>query len=211
MFVLLWSLIGIAAVSISYFLAATPGDLWQSVNAAGLTAAVYLFGLLLFTLRKPFSFTTRIIGWLVSIVVCVSIAYTWHTQDIQSHWQRRTLQSILQRINSGVLHARMHDSLLVQFRKYHTQDGQTKKSICVLFSESHPGILIGQNFYTPIEDWDSTRIYLRSLNDTLVEIVGRASHVKGINPVFQTIDNVQGQIQICATLTGKGIVYVREN
>jgi hypothetical protein len=211
MFVLLWSLIGIAAVSISFFLAATPGDLWQSVNAAGLTAAIYLFGLLLFTLRKPFSITTRIIGWLVSLAVCATIAFAWHTKYEQSHWQRRTLQSVLQRISSGVLHAQMYDSLLVQFRHYHAQDALSKKPIGVLFTESHPGISVGQNLYNPLDDWDSSRIYLHTLNDTMVEIIGRASHVRGIDPVFQNIDNVRGQLQMKATLTEKGVVYVREN
>ncbi|MBI3195254.1 MAG: hypothetical protein HYZ34_12440 [Ignavibacteriae bacterium] len=211
MFVVLWLLIGIASVSISFFLAASPGDLWQSVNAAGLTAAVYLLGLLIFTLRKPFSFSTRIISWLVAITVCVSLAFAWRTQDEQCHWQQRQLRVILQRISSGILHAQIYDTLLLQFQQYHSQEPTLRKPIGRLFYDAHPGISEGSNFYHPPEDWDSTRIYLHTLTDSSIVVIGRYTYTKGLNPVFENYDNRKGKFQVRATLTEKGIEYVREN
>ena len=59
--IFLWMLVGVIVTSAAFFISPASVELWPSLNAAGVIAALYVLALVFYTLRHPIPFKHRII------------------------------------------------------------------------------------------------------------------------------------------------------
>lgn len=209
--IIIWLIAGIIVVTIAYFIPGQDVDIWTNLNYAGIAAVIYVFILVVFTLRKPFSKKTITITWLIFIIAVLVVYLHWTEMNAQTHWQKNKLLELRAIISRGVIQEKIQEILHRVLLSYHQQNSKDKKTIGDIFKEIYSTDSIGTNIYTPYYEGDSLRIYLTQLSDSEVVIVSQEMFVKGRNPEFRNYNGRLGMIQDRATLTAKGVRYESEN
>jgi hypothetical protein len=177
--VLLWLLIGIVVVSIVFFIPGNSAELWPSLNAAGIAAAVYLLALFVYIFRRPISLKGRIIGVILVLIVATAVVLMWVGIDETTHWQAGQLQKIQTTITRGILQSEVSDSMIVVLQDYHKQGKVKKASLGKIFLQKFPGATLGTNIHPPYltnkppeVDRDSLRAFVTLLSDSMIVVTG---------------------------------------
>lgn len=200
---------GVLAVYFAFILQPRGAELWPSINAAGIAAAVYLLALLGYTLRRPVSGIVRIAVALSAMVGMAATATAWTTMDTQSHWQRERLLEIRTVIGRGISYAFDSDSLLTVLGRYHARGGH---NLPAAFHSVFPGAVVGSNLHRPQWDGDTARVVLvTELTPTSVTLVSADKVARGRSMGFVNIGGLTGKMQERYTLTEKGLQHVTDN
>jgi hypothetical protein len=216
--VLLWLLIGVVVVSIAFFIPGNSADLWPSLNAAGIAAAVYLFALFVHIFRRPISVKGRVIGLILVVVVAASVVTVWLGMHETTHWQASQLQKIHTVINRGILQTEIPDSLVAVLQDYHKQGRIKNASLGKIFLKKFPGATIGTNIHqsymmsqTTEVDKDSLRVFVTLLSDTMIAVTGTHAFSRGRDPDFISFMGRKGTVQERYILTEKGVRHESDN
>lgn len=209
--VFIWLLVGISAVSLAFLLPGATLDPWVPFPATGVVSAIFLIALVAYATRKPFPLKQRVFSWVMVVVLLGGSAIFANNMHETTTWQKSQLIKILGVIQRGVLSTFIHEPLLATLEKYHRQPQRARKSIGDVFKEIKPGVRAGDNIYVASYEGDSLAIYVASLSNDEVVLVGQAAWGKGRNPEFTNYDGRKGLVQERATLTEKGVTYESEN
>lgn len=216
--VLFWLLVGVVVVSISFFIPGNSAELWPSLNAAGIAAAIYLLALFVYIFRRPISMKGRVIGATLVLIVGTAIVTVWMGLADTTHWQANQLQKIHSVIMRGILQSEVPDSMLVVLQDYHKQGRVKKASLGKLFLQKFPGATLGTNIHPPYTmnkppeaDRDSLRVFVTLLSDSMVVVTGTHAYSRGRNPDFVSYMGRKGTVQERFILTEKGIRHESDN
>lgn len=209
--ILIWLVVGVALTSLAFYLTPESVEIWPSLNAAGLVAAVYLLALMLYSLRKPFSRRSRIVTWVLFALVGTAITISWRTMDKLTHWQRQTLFEIRRTIGDGIMTSQMSDTLLSVLTAYYEQPPTKRHALGAFYRSLYPEIKESQRLVIEKYQDSPPHVYLASLGDDAITLVGQETFVKGRSPDFNNFDGKRGMRQDRATLTEKGVKYESEN
>ncbi len=209
--IVLWLLVGIASVSIAFFIPANSPDVWPGLNAAAIPLAVYLIALVFTTLRSPISVKARIIAWTIVLVVGAANVWSWVGWDSESHWQHAQLLRIREVIVRGIMQTQVPDPLLKTLEAYHAQGGKKKESLAQVFRRLNDHATVGTDLRKPDTPGDSLSYVVQTLaNDTIV-VIGEHAYCTGKDPAFRNRNGRTGMVQARCTLTEKGVTYESEN
>jgi hypothetical protein len=200
---------GVLAVYFAFILQPRGPELWPSINAAGITSAVYLLLVLIYTLRRPVSRFVRILVAVSAAIGIAAIATAWTTMDMQSHWQRERLLEIRTVIGRGISYAFDSDSLLTVLERYHARGGH---NLPAAFHSVFPRAVVGSNLHRPQWETDTARVVLvTELTPTSVTLVSVDKVARGRSAGFVNIGGLTGKTQERYTLTEKGLQHVTDN
>lgn len=208
---LVWLVVGVTLVTLGFLFGFDEKELWLSLNTAGIVTSVYLIALLFYALRKPLPLKTRVKVGIFSALVLVAIASTWIGQQEQARWQKATLLNIRGVIGRGIMLYQIPEPLLQTLETYHQQGAKRKESLGQVFQRLNPGAAVGLNIHKRGFPTDSLEVFVQSLNDRRIVLVGQEAFVKGKNPQFKNYDGRTGMIQEAFMLTEKGIVHESQN
>ena len=218
--IIFWLIGGIAVVTAAFYAPGQNPDLWPNVNMAGFALIAYLFCLVAFNLRKPFSTKAIVTVWIVTLLTGFSIHRAWHTMDQKSKYQKSQLHKVAGSICNGILEYDLRTPLLRILEIYYAQAPEHRQSLQQIFTEKFPGSGPDKNLNMPFRQIlfgaadsydDSTKIFLRSISDSSIVIVGKTINGGGSLHTFRNIDGSHGHNQAVATLTPKGVSYASEN
>ena len=209
---LLWTVGGVIAIAVPFFICLKPLDLWPSVNAGGLTAAFYVLALIIYATRGPVKRKTRVLVLALFGVVVSSLAYSWKLQESQSNWQREMLVEIRGVLGRGISSAVLGDTLLNTLQQFYSQSPQGRHSLGQVFKLRYPDAAVGMDLYKPQWPGDTlTHAYVGALTDDRVVLIGRDRVAKGRDPSFRNFEGAVGKIQERYTLTEKGLIRESDN
>ena len=216
--ILFWLLVGVVVVSVSFFIPGNSAELWPSLNAAGIAAAIYLLALFVYIFRRPISIKGRVVGALLVVIVAAAVVVFWVGMDKTTHWQAHQLEKIHSVITRGILQAEVSDSMLVVLQDYHKQGRVKKASLGKMFLQKFPGVTLGSNIHPPYltnqppeADRDSLRAFVTLLSDSMVVITGTHAYSRGRNADFTSYIGRKGTVQERFILTEKGIRHESDN
>ena len=206
----IWFTIGAVVVSAAFFLTGERLDPWPATEAATIAGAAYFLAVVIYATRKPFPRKSRI----ASLVFCALFIVAAGSFSMKfketTRWQQSQLLKILGVIQRGILDSQMPDPLLATLDRYHRQSTK-KKTISQLFREVVPGAAVGMDIFKPYDMRDSLKIFVASITDDEVVLIGQAPWGKGKDPAFGNYDGKKGLVQERAVLTAKGVTYESQN
>jgi hypothetical protein len=209
---LLWIVGGVIVVSLVFLLTPPSMELWPSVNAAGIAAAVYLLAMLMYALRKPVETKVRIWIGLAAIVVLALGAFTWVRMENETRWQAETIMKIRGVIGRGVMRYELKSTAALKtLDEFYRPRGARKESLADVFRRLYTGAEVGANIHKPEWETDQGQVIVAKLEPAIIELVSQETYVKGRNPEFKNYNGQVGMIQEKVILTEKGITYVSEN
>ena len=207
--ILWWILAGVLFVSIAFIVGSKSG-LVTAIDAAGITAGVYLIALTLFVVRKPLRWSTRIWAYLIVGFSLGIIAFSWyqtqHTTEQRTAIQREQMAERARGAAVG------HMSRLFQrtLQEYYQGNARSKETLSDIFFRQYPAINDKSLASALNVDGSSMRRFFSSPAPDSLVLVAQAK-VKGRSPDFRNIDSTMGSIQEKMILTTKGMIHVSEN
>jgi hypothetical protein len=212
---LIWLVAGILLTFAAFYLIGGKNDHWTSLNAAGLVTIVFIFILLGFTLRSPFTMKTRVSTWIIAILVIVVGALGWRGMENLSKYQRRTLMEIHGVIIKGIIQSEIYTPFQKVLREYYGQTGKKKETIGQVFQRLFPLGKVGENIHdvhvvSPDSD-DSLRVVVTALSDNEIAVTGFHCYSPGKKKEFKNYNGRYGRVQAKGVLTEKGVRYESEN
>jgi hypothetical protein len=206
-----WLLVGIVAVSVTFFIPPNSPELWPALNTAAIPVIVYILALAFYTLRSPITRKARIIAW-ISILLVGGATYTsWSEMNELSHYQRNKLLQIHSVIVRGIMGTFIPNSQLDVLEAYYKQGSNRKESLARVFERLNDGAKIGTNISRPEYTDNSISIIVQSLSDNEIVLLGLHSYGKGRKADFKNYGGKAGLIQEKYILTEKGITHESEN
>jgi hypothetical protein len=205
-----WIIGGIAAVAASFFLSGGD-DVWHSLDAAGIAAALYVVALVGFTTRRPFGFRTRLITWAIVLTAGTGVYLDWSGMSETAHRQKESLLKIRGTVSRSILLTEMPVPLMKVLRSYCEQPPKKRGTLGRTFQAMFPGDSVGKNIHAPFDQQDNLKIVVASVSDTEVVLVGEESSIAGLDPHRKNIDGGAGMVQAKAVLTERGVRYDPEN
>lgn len=206
----IWFAAGVVVVTAVFFLTGESLDPWPGLEAATIVGAVYLLAVAVYATRKPFPVKSRI-GVLLFSVLFIAAAGSFSMKFKETtSWQQSQLLKILGVIQKGILNSQMPGPLMTTLERYHRQAAK-KKTIGQIFREVVPGVEVGKNIYRQETEGDSLRIFVASITDDEVVLIGQAAWGRGRAPGFRNFDGRAGVVQQKAVLTAKGVSYESQN
>jgi len=206
----IWFFIGAVVVSAVYFLSGDSLSPWPALEAATIAACVYFLAVVTYATRKPFPRRTRIYAIVVCVLVVIAAGSFSMKFEETTTWQRGQLLKILGVSHKGMINAQLPDPLMATLDRYHRQPAK-RKTLGQIFGEVMPGAAVGKNIYNSYDERDSLRIFVATLSDDEVELIGQSTWAKGKDPEFRNYDGKRGMVQERAVLTAKGVTYESEN
>ncbi len=208
---LVWMLIGMGVMAGAFFFPPGTDDVWGPLDRAGIAAGVYLIAMLLVMMRKPFGARVRIFIWGAATVALLGLGLCWTTTSSMAHQEKENLIQIRERLSRGILYHEMYPMYFPVLKAYYDQSGNRTESIGAEFRRLYPNAQEGKNIRAPFNATDSLSIFVASLTDSCVTLVGQDMYVHGRDPDFRNYTDKIGMVQERAILTAKGISYVSEN
>jgi len=221
--IFIWLVAGCAVVVTAFFIPSKSGDIWQSVDAAGIAAAVYLLALAGFTTRKPFPLRSRALA-LIAVVLCLAaMTFSWKSLEGHSRWEREQNRRIVSDFARGSAYAEIQPEMLNVLKLYHHQTPKTAETIGDFFRRMYPSVTPGSGFSRELRSEDpgqdippvSSKIYMYVpvISDSEVVIVAQHSQAIGRDEKFKNFNGLltHGKVQGRWTLTRKGVRYESEN
>ncbi|HYQ87179.1 MAG TPA: hypothetical protein VES59_08055 [Bacteroidota bacterium] len=205
-----WIIGGIAAVAASFFLSGGD-DIWQSLDAAGIAAALYLVVLAGFTMRKPFRFRTRLFTWCILLLAGTGVYLDWSGMSETAHRQKESLLRIRGTVSRSIMLNEMPAPLMKVLRSYCDQPAKKRGTLGKAFQAMYPADSVGKNIHTPFDQQDNLKIVVASVSDTEVVLVGQETAIAGIDVYKKNFDGRAGMVQARAVLTERGVRYEPEN
>ena len=209
--IFLWMFIGVIVTSAAFFISPASIELWPSLNAAGIIAALYLLALLFYTLRYPIPFKQRIIVGALSLICLVALYFHWTGMERTTLWQQQRLQDIHSVIVRGIIEGECPQKLLPVLEKYYTQEKGKKATLEQLLRQTYPDVRVGSNIHTLFEPNDSTRFFVTAISDSLIIITASHAYAKGRVADFVPYWGRTGSIQEKYILTVKGVSHESDN
>jgi len=212
---LLWLLAGVLLALAAFYLFGGTNDHWASLNAAGLVTAVFLLVLAGYSMRSPFPMKTRVVVWILCVLIIAVGSIGWQGMENQSKWQRSLLMEIHGIIVHGILQVEIYNPLQKTLLEYHGQTGKKKQTLGQVFQRLYPEGKIGQNIHdvhqaNPDGD-DSLRVIVTALTDNEIGLTGFHYYSPGKNKGFKNYHGRFGFVQAKGVLTEKGVRYEPEN
>lgn len=208
--IVLWLLAGSLLVSVPYYIFYDPYNLWPSVYAGGIGAAIYLVALLAYFMKKGNSIKKNALLSAVTLIFFVCSYLQWTTMDAMSSWQRSMLGTIRTIIGSDIFQSEdICDRTIPVYAAYHKQKGK-KKNIVPLFSEIHAG-KIKEGMYPMNSKPDFSKRYVHFSGDTMVTLVSVDTVARGLHADFQNANGSTGRVQTTTTLSAHEVHHERNN
>jgi hypothetical protein len=204
-------LVGGCVMAGAFFLPSGNEDIWVSLDRAGVAAAVYLIVVLFIMMRKPFGANVRIFTAGAAVITMLGLGLWWTTTSSMAHQEKQSLIQIRERISRTVLFHEIYPMYFPVLKSYYDQGESKTESIGAVFHRFYPDARERKNIHTPFNTTDSLTIFVASLNDSCVTLVGQEMYVRGRDAYFQNYSGKTGMVQEKAILTSKGISYVSEN
>ena len=211
--ILIWLFLGCTLVVAAFAFPGISMELWPNINHAGIVASMYLIALVAYTMRNPFSPRVRRIVWGIFLLVSISTFTAWTTMDRQSHFQKDSLIRVRDILKDQEFVSEMYEPLLKVLKEYYKHPLYSKASLKEIFLQQHPQDSIGSNISKFPSSHDSSRIYLASLSDSAIVLIGEYIniHAVGRNSSYNNYDGHIGLLQRRAILTARGITYEHDN
>lgn len=207
-----WLIGGTVLLAAAFFLPGTSTEHWVNLNMAGIIASVYLLALLFYALREPISRKTRIIAWVVSIVVLASLATMWTGMDATTHWQKDQILKIKQVISRGIIASEVpFEKLIPTLKAYYAQGSKKKETLGQLFQRLNPKAVANADLHERQWEGDSLSVFVHTINDSTIILVAQEAYGKGRNPSFTNYNGRTGMVQETFILTPTGIRHESEN
>lgn len=208
---IVWFLGGIVLVSLTYVLFGDPVDPWPGVRSAEVAGLAYLLVILWYATRPPFPRRARIFVAVATLAFGASTAFISASMEETTTWQKEQLMRIQAVIHRNVLAIEMPVPLMAAYERYVAQRPGRKKSVSQLFKDVIPDAAEGSVVLRPMGPQDSLLVYVESMTEDEVILVGSPSWGKGWREDFRNYDGKQGLPQVRAMLTGKGVAYESQN
>src|SRR2546425_3710996 len=205
-----WIIGGIAAVAASFFLSGGD-DIWRSLDAAGIATALYIAALVGFTTRKPFGTRTRVFIWSVFILAGTGVYLDWSGMSETAHRQKESLLKIRGAVSRSIMLNEMPLPLMKVLRSYCEQPPKKRGTLGRAFQAMYPADSVGKNIHAPFDQQDNLKIFVASVSDTEVVLVGQEMSVAGADRYKKNFDGRAGLVQARAILTERGVRYEPEN
>lgn len=212
---ILWLLAGVLLPYVAFYLLVSANDLWVSLNIAGIVSLIFLIVLLAYFMRPPFSIKTRVVTWIVFVLVVAVTAIGWRGMEDLSNYQRRTLMEIRGVITHGILQVELYTPLQKTLAAYYGQPVKKKETLGQVFLRLYPNGKVGENIHDvhqadPKGD-DSLRVVVSTVSDNEVGLVGYHYFSRGRTKEFKNYNGRVGFVQAKAVLTEKRVRYESEN
>ncbi|HUN65052.1 MAG TPA: hypothetical protein VMW43_03055 [Bacteroidota bacterium] len=208
---IIWLVVGACVMAGAFFFPGGNDDIWHSLDRAGIAAGIYIIVMLFVALRKPFGVRVRLFTWGTAVVTLLGLGLWWTTTSSMAHQQKDDLIQIRERLSRTILFHEMYPMFFPVLREYYAQNQPGKESIGAVFHRLYPNAEQGKNIRTPFNTTDSLTIFLTSLTDTAVVLVGQEMYVHGRDGDFRNYTDKTGMVQEKAILTVRGVSYVSEN
>jgi hypothetical protein len=209
---LLWIVCGVIVVSAAFLLTPPSPELWPALNAAGIAAALYLFAVTAYALRKPLKKSLQVWVGLAVVLILALGSFTWTRMQQETEWQAETIMKVRGVIGRGVMrYDIMSTTAINTLYEFYRQQGKKRESLADVFRRRYEGAAPGLNIHRPEWDGDVRQVIVAKLEPGLIELVAQETYVKGRDPLFKNYNGQFGMMQEKGTLTEKGIVYVSEN
>lgn len=209
--IMLWIGGGILFVAVAFFLPGYSGDIWSAVILGSIAAFLYLIAFTIIWVKKINSPAKRkgIISVLVVLVLGCSVFGMISYEDSQR--QRQILKDIRFTIESNISYNYVHEPLLKTFRLYYTTTAE--QNMAAIFRTEFDSLITegGIYKYKDKEKSESPTIHIAEMNADRIVLVWVSKYVDGKDSEFKNYSGTNGQYQVKATLTSKGIHYEREN
>jgi hypothetical protein len=222
--IFIWLVAGCALVVAAFFIPGVHGDIWQSVDTAGIAAAIYLFALIAFTTRRPFPVKSGIIIWVAFFVCLSAITSGWKSLEAHSRTERDQKREIVGDITRSSTYAEIQPELLRVLKLYHQQNGgHPKEPIGKFFRRLYPEVAPGSGFSRELITERPGREllsaagkiyeYVPVIDDSQIVIFAQHSQMIGRNEKFKNFNGLltYGKIQAHWILTAKGVLYASDN
>ena len=209
--VLIWIAAGVVAVSLAFFLTPQSTEFWPALDAAGVTAGVYLIALVAYTLRKPLSTRLRVMVGGIALIALFCSVLAWQSAEDRSHLQAEWLAHVRVTVSRGLMYSEMPTPLLNTLKAYHEQGVRKKQELVEVFRSLHKDAVVGSNVHKPSWKGDPMKVIVESLDPGRIVLVSQESSVRGRDPNFKNYDGKSGMVQEKFVLTEKGITHVSEN
>jgi hypothetical protein len=207
---ILWIVAGVIVVSAAFFLP-SGGDVWTSLDAAGVAAALYLVALVAFATRYPFPRWSRAAAWFLFLLTGAGVFTCWREAEGRARMQVKGFREIRGSISRSVMVDVMPSMLLKVMNAYYAEPADRRQSLGEIFRETYPSANPGVNMHVPFSSEDSLMVSVSSLSDTAISLVGQEAYVPGRDPAFKNSNGKNGMVQARAVLTKEGVRYEAEN
>ena len=207
----IWLCAGVLVVSATYFIFGDSVNPWPGLHAAEVAAMIYFLALVVYSTRPPFPRKSRIVSLVLAVVFVGSTAFFSSTFEKTTTWQKSQLLKILSIIQTGILTSQMHEPLMATLNSYYHNQTKPGKTIAQVFRDVEPGAIPGKDIYKPGYEGDSLHIYVATLSDDEIVLVGQPSWGSGKDSTFRNFNGKAGLLQMRATLTAKGVTYGSDN
>lgn len=206
-----WLVVGVVLVVVAFFIPEQTTEFWPSINAAGVVAGAYIVALLLYTLRRPLSLKARLTMGILSAFVLFEIAVNWSRQEVQSYWQKTEMLKTREMLGRGIMLHQIPGPLFNALNVYHQQGAKKREALGQVFQRLNPEAMVGANIHKPYYPQDSLKVFVQTLTDGEIVLVGQEAFVKGNDPQFKNFDGKRGMAQEAFVLTEKGITHESQN
>ena len=209
--IFLWMLGGIIVVSLAFFLPDQSIDLWQSLDAAGIAAVIYIVALLVYILCNPIPAKHRIILGAVALLSMIGLSTHWVGMYSTTHWQQKRILENKSLVIRGIMISDAPIKLLSVLEEYQEQGKIKKLSPGKIFLKKYPQAHIGSNVYvSPMGD-DSIKIFVTALSDSAIVLTASHTFAQGRTADFLPYWGRKGTIQERYILTEKGVRHESDN
>lgn len=211
--IFLWLIAGSLLVSVPFYIFHDPYDLWPSLYAGGIGAAVYLIALVAYFIKThPRKKLNAIIAVFAALLLVTSVLH-WRTMETMTRWQRERLAMVRTMIGSAVFVSEdVCDRAIPALAEYHKQRG-AGKAIAPVFADMYAEKIKDGVFLNPAKEFNdmpSIR-FVRYEGDSAVLLISIDSVAFGERRDFHNLNGSTGRMQMTTRLTAKGVRYERNN
>jgi hypothetical protein len=209
--VFIWLIAGSLLVSVPFYVFHDPYDLWPSLYAGGIGAAVYLSALVLYFIKTHPGKKLNIVVAACAVLLLVTSVLHWRTMDTMSRWQRERLALIRSFIAQSIfVNEDVCERAIPVFSEFRKQRVAGKK-IAPLFAEIYKGKMKNGFFPSVDGDYQPSVRYVRYEGDSAVILISVDTVAFGVRSDFVNLNGSTGRLQMTTRLTGKGVRYERNN
>ena len=208
--IVLWLLAGSLLVTVPYYIFYDAFNLWPSVYAGGIGAAIYLIALVVYFTKKGNTMKWNALLSAIVLIFCISSYFHWTMMDAKSSWRRSLLGKIRTVIGANIFQDEdICKRTIPVYAVFHKQKGK-KKSIVPLFKEIHAGKV--KNGMYPMSSYPDFSVrYVHFSGDTMVTLVSVDTVARGLQISFKNANGSIGHLQTTTTLSAQGVHHERNN
>ena len=213
---------GVAILTgVVFFLFGMNSSILMSITAAMSVVGLFYIGLLTFILKKSEMRWERVVGIGVLVLFTGFAFYDGFSNYRHSKWHHKRLtEDIRISLDSGLISIHLKNPLLKTLKAHYREQSQTD-NIQQLFVQRNRDKITSKGKLTrfiPDDQIEAEKVndppflyYDSTQTDNKVVLIGLSRFGNGERSGFKNYDGTRGNLQYKATLTPKGVDYVKEN